>query len=40
LSKTPKILSVVVTVVSGADYFLNFRRKLEQASRGAETSRA
>jgi CDP-diacylglycerol---glycerol-3-phosphate 3-phosphatidyltransferase len=30
---------VVVTVVSGADYFLNFRRKLEQASRakgGAE----
>ncbi len=25
---------VVITVVSGADYFLNFRRKLEQASRG------
>ena len=24
-------LSVVVTVVSGADYFLNFRRRLEQA---------
>jgi phosphatidylglycerophosphate synthase len=24
---------VVVTVVSGADYFLNFRRRLEQASR-------
>jgi hypothetical protein len=31
---------VGVTVLSGADYFLNFRRKLEEASRGAETSRA
>ena len=27
---------VVVTVVSGADYFLNFRRKLEEASRARE----
>ena len=26
---------VGVTVLSGADYFLNFRRKLEEASRGA-----
>jgi len=24
---------VLVTVVSGADYFLNFRRRLEQAAR-------
>ncbi len=32
---------VVVTVVSGADYFLNFRRKLEEASRArANTSTA
>jgi CDP-diacylglycerol--glycerol-3-phosphate 3-phosphatidyltransferase len=32
---------VLVTVVSGADYFLNFRRKLEEASRArAETSAA
>ena len=34
---------VVVTVVSGADYFLNFRRKLEEHSRArerAETSSA
>ena len=29
-------LMVLVTVVSGADYFLNFRRKLEQASRSRE----
>jgi hypothetical protein len=29
-----------VTVLSGADYFLNFRRKLDEASRGPETSRA
>ena len=29
---------VLVTVVSGADYFLNFRRKLEEASRARETS--
>ena len=28
------------TVLSGADYFLNFRRKLDEASRGPETSRA
>ncbi len=27
---------VLVTVVSGADYFLNFRRKLEEASRARE----
>jgi CDP-diacylglycerol--glycerol-3-phosphate 3-phosphatidyltransferase len=27
---------VLVTVVSGADYFLNFRRKLEEATRGRE----
>jgi hypothetical protein len=27
---------VVVTVVSGADYFLNFRRRLEQAARSRE----
>jgi phosphatidylglycerophosphate synthase len=27
---------VAVTVVSGADYFLNFRRKLEEASRARE----
>jgi CDP-diacylglycerol--glycerol-3-phosphate 3-phosphatidyltransferase len=27
---------VAVTVVSGADYFLNFRRKLEEVSRGRE----
>jgi CDP-diacylglycerol---glycerol-3-phosphate 3-phosphatidyltransferase len=26
-------LMVVTTVVSGADYFLNFRRKLEESSR-------
>jgi hypothetical protein len=25
---------VGVTVLSGADYFLNFRRKVEEASRG------
>jgi len=31
---------VLVTVVSGADYFLNFRRKLEEASRARETSTA
>ena len=31
---------VLVTVVSGADYFLNFRRKLEEASRARETSPA
>jgi CDP-diacylglycerol--glycerol-3-phosphate 3-phosphatidyltransferase len=31
---------VGVTVLSGADYFLNFRRKLEEHSRGPETSRA
>jgi hypothetical protein len=31
---------VGVTVLSGADYFLNFRRKLEEASRGLETSQA
>jgi CDP-diacylglycerol---glycerol-3-phosphate 3-phosphatidyltransferase len=31
---------VGVTVLSGADYFLNFRRKLDEASRGAEASRA
>jgi CDP-diacylglycerol---glycerol-3-phosphate 3-phosphatidyltransferase len=34
---------VVVTAVSGADYFLNFRRKLEEASRArdrADTSPA
>jgi hypothetical protein len=24
-------ISVVVTVVSGADYFLNFRRRIEEA---------
>jgi hypothetical protein len=28
----------VKTVLSGADYFLNFRRKLDEASRGPETS--
>ena len=27
---------VLMTVVSGADYFLNFRRKLEEASRARE----
>jgi CDP-diacylglycerol--glycerol-3-phosphate 3-phosphatidyltransferase len=27
---------VLITVVSGADYFLNFRRRLEQASRSRE----
>jgi hypothetical protein len=26
-------LMVVTTVVSGADYFLNFRRKLEESAR-------
>ena len=26
-------LMVVTTVVSGADYFLNFRRKLEESGR-------
>jgi CDP-diacylglycerol---glycerol-3-phosphate 3-phosphatidyltransferase len=26
-------LMVVTTVVSGADYFLNFRRKLEESTR-------
>jgi CDP-diacylglycerol---glycerol-3-phosphate 3-phosphatidyltransferase len=31
---------VGVTVLSGADYFLNFRRKLEEHSRGAEASQA
>jgi CDP-diacylglycerol--glycerol-3-phosphate 3-phosphatidyltransferase len=31
---------VLVTVVSGADYFLNFRRKLEEASRARDTSTA
>jgi hypothetical protein len=30
---------VVTTVVSGADYFLNFRRKLEEASRVPERER-
>jgi hypothetical protein len=34
------VVVVAVTVLSGADYFLNFRRKLEEASRGAETSQA
>jgi CDP-diacylglycerol--glycerol-3-phosphate 3-phosphatidyltransferase len=29
-------LMVLVTVVSGADYFLNFRRKLEEVSRARE----
>ncbi|MGI8945209.1 MAG: CDP-diacylglycerol--glycerol-3-phosphate 3-phosphatidyltransferase [Thermoleophilaceae bacterium] len=29
---------VVVTVLSGADYFLNFRRRLEQVSRAAPVS--
>jgi len=29
-------LMVLATVVSGADYFLNFRRRLEQASRSRE----
>jgi CDP-diacylglycerol--glycerol-3-phosphate 3-phosphatidyltransferase len=33
-------LMVVVTVVSGADYFLNFRRRLEQASRSRERAQA
>jgi CDP-diacylglycerol---glycerol-3-phosphate 3-phosphatidyltransferase len=31
---------VLVTVVSGADYFLNFRRKLEEASRSRERTSA
>jgi CDP-diacylglycerol---glycerol-3-phosphate 3-phosphatidyltransferase len=31
---------VGVTVLSGADYFLNFRRKLEENSRGPEASQA
>jgi CDP-diacylglycerol--glycerol-3-phosphate 3-phosphatidyltransferase len=31
---------VAVTVVSGADYFLNFRRKLEEVSRSREASAA
>jgi CDP-diacylglycerol---glycerol-3-phosphate 3-phosphatidyltransferase len=31
---------VGVTVLSGADYFLNFRRKLEEHSRGPEASQA
>jgi CDP-diacylglycerol--glycerol-3-phosphate 3-phosphatidyltransferase len=31
-------LMVVTTVVSGADYFLNFRRRLEQAARSAAQS--
>jgi CDP-diacylglycerol---glycerol-3-phosphate 3-phosphatidyltransferase len=31
---------VVVTVVSGADYFLNFRRKLDEASRARERAPA
>src|SRR4051812_14828782 len=30
---------VVVTVVSGADYFLNFRRKLEQAAQSRDGAR-
>jgi hypothetical protein len=29
-----------VTVLSAADYFLNFRRKLEENARGPEASRA
>ena len=32
-------LMVLVTVVSGADYFLNFRRKLEDVSRARERVR-
>jgi hypothetical protein len=31
---------VVTTVVSGADYFLNFRRKLDEASRARERAPA
>ena len=31
---------VLITVVSGADYFLNFRRKLEEASREGGTAPA
>jgi hypothetical protein len=31
---------VGVTVLSGADYFLNFRRKLEENASGPETSQA
>jgi hypothetical protein len=31
---------VGVTILSGTDYFLNFRRKLEEHSRGPEASRA
>ena len=29
---------VVITVVSGADYFLNFRRRLEEAARERRAS--
>jgi CDP-diacylglycerol--glycerol-3-phosphate 3-phosphatidyltransferase len=29
---------VLVTVVSGADYFLNFRRRLEEMARGASVA--
>jgi CDP-diacylglycerol--glycerol-3-phosphate 3-phosphatidyltransferase len=31
-------LTVLVTVVSGADYFLNFRRRLDELGRGRVTS--
>ena len=31
---------VAVTVASGADYFLNFRRRLEEASRERRTASA
>jgi hypothetical protein len=31
---------VAITAVSGADYFLNFRRKLEQVTRAREARTA
>ena len=31
---------VAITVASGADYFLNFRRRLEQASQAREGAQA
>jgi len=36
IAATLVYLMVAATVVSGADYFLGFRRKLEEASRARE----